>query len=600
VDDLKQYPLGRNPSPFDERDYDLRSFIPIVKYEVELTERVWEFPSEPLDQGDTNHCFPAGTLVRMADGSSKAIEDVQKGEEVLSAEGNIRKVTKTMNREYNGKLVNIRLWGHNHLYCTPEHPIFTKEGYVKAIDLKESDFVSIPRINLLEKDNFLNLNEVVKFEDINRSHKNTAFPKEKVEKTYRLGRLFGLFIAEGYCRVENAHVAFAFNINERYTLVQEVTDSLKDIFGIEAKLEIREDSNTIVVHFYGAYWAKLFLKLFGTGAENKKISGILLNSNQDFLKGILDGWLAGDGHFRRTIWEGVTVSKQLAHDMFFIANNLGYMPTISLTIPIKNEYAKVRLPRWNVSFGIASGISNKCSRGWRTQLDEKAMWRKVKQIRFEKEYSGVVYNLEVENDNSYIADGIGVHNCVGFSAADWGINLPTNTNFTNDDGHRFYYECKVIEGEPNEENGAYIRSIGKVLKANGHLEAYAFAPDINTIKYWLLYKGPIIAGTIWTEGMFTPDENNVIHPTGSSMGGHAYLLNEWRVDDYIGIQNSWGESWGKNGKAYISKEDFEVIFAQGGEALAAVEIVKCPQEVEETEKKCWLVEFFKKFFNCLK
>lgn len=190
--------------------------------------------------------------------------------------------------------------------------------------------------------------------------------------------------------------------------------------------------------------------------------------------------------------------------------------------------------------------------------------------------------------------------CVGFSAASWGINSPTNTEFANADGHRFYYECKVVEGQPGEENGAYIRSIGKVLKANKHLEAYAFAPDINTIKYWLLYKGPIIAGTIWTEGMFTPDENNVIHPTGSSVGGHAYLLNEWRADDYIGIQNSWGESWGKNGKAYISKEDFEVIFAQGGEALAAVEIVKCPQEAEETEKKCWLVEFFKKFFNCLK
>lgn len=185
--------------------------------------------------------------------------------------------------------------------------------------------------------------------------------------------------------------------------------------------------------------------------------------------------------------------------------------------------------------------------------------------------------------------------CIGFAAADWGINLPTNTNFTNDDGHRFYYECKEIEGQPGEENGAYIRSIGKVLKANKHLEAYAFAPDINTIKYWLLYKGPIIAGTIWTEGMFTPDENNVIHPTGSSMGGHAYLLNEWRVDDYIGIQNSWGESWGKNGKAYISKEDFERIFSRGGEALAAVEIIKQPQQV--TEKKCWLVEFFKKIFS---
>lgn len=600
MSETKKYPLGRIPSPPDPRDYDLRSFIPMIKSDIEKHESDWDFPLKSLDQKETPHCFPSGTLVRMADGSSKVIEAIEQGDKVLSAEGNICKVTKVMEREYNGKLVNLKLWGHNHLYCTPEHPILTKEGYVKAIDLKESDFVSIPRINLWEKDSFLNLNEIIKFEDIERAHKNTVFPKEKVEKTYRLGRLFGLYLAEGYCSLDKSKILFAFNIDERYTLVQETVDSLKDIFGIEAKLEVREHSNVIIVYFYGAYWAKLFIKLFGTGCQNKKIAGILLNSSLDFQKGILEGWLAGDGHFRRTGWQGVTVSKHLAHDIFFIANNLGYMPTISFTIPNKNEYAESRLPRWDISFGVASGIENNRSRGWRTQLDEKATWRKVKQIRFEKEYSGTVYNLEVEKDNSYIAEGIGVHNCVGFSAASWGINSPTNTEFANADGHRFYYECKVVEGQPGEENGAYIRSIGKVLKANKHLEAYAFAPDINTIKYWLLYKGPIIAGTIWKEGMFTPDENNVIHPTGSSMGGHAYLLNEWRADDYIGIQNSWGESWGKNGKAYISKEDFEVIFAQGGEALAAVEIVKCPQEAEETEKKCWLVEFFKKFFNCLK
>jgi len=186
------------------------------------------------------------------------------------------------------------------------------------------------------------------------------------------------------------------------------------------------------------------------------------------------------------------------------------------------------------------------------------------------------------------------NHCCGFSAANWGINSPINTPFTNEDGHRFYYECKEIEGEPKKENGAYLRSVGKVLKNNKHTEAYAFAYDIDTIKHWLLYKGPIIVGTIWTEGMFTPDENNIAHPTGAILGGHAYLLNEWRIDNYIGIQNSWGASWGVNGKAYISQEDFENIFANGGEALAAVEIVKKPQEVN---KKCWLVEFFKKRFN---
>lgn len=185
--------------------------------------------------------------------------------------------------------------------------------------------------------------------------------------------------------------------------------------------------------------------------------------------------------------------------------------------------------------------------------------------------------------------------CCGFGAADWGINEPSPTHFTNADGHRFYYECKVIEGEPNEENGAYVRSVGKVLKANAHLEAYAFAPDMATIKYWLLYKGPLIVGTIWTEGMFNPDENDLIHPTGETVGGHCYLINEWKSNGYIGIQNSWGAQWGKDGKAYISEEDFGNLFSRGGEALAAIEIVKPPQQ--EVKKECWLVKFFREVFS---
>lgn len=592
----KEYYFGRKPSPFDIRDYNLASFVPAGLPDTGVTYSNWEFKHEPLDQSTTPHCFQPGTLVRMGDGSSKPIETIERGDNVLSAEGNVCKVIEVIEREYDGKLVNIKLWGHNHLYCTPEHPILTKRGYVKAIDLKESDFVSIPRINVLGKDNFLNLGEIIKFEDIKRLSKNTAFPKEKVEKTYRLGRLFGLYLAEGYCRADKSQILFAFNIDERYTLVQETVDSLRDIFGIEAKLEVREYSNVIIVHFYGAYWGKLFVKLFGTGCANKKIDGILSDSSLDFQKGIIDGWLAGDGHFRRTGWQGVTVSKQLAHDIFFMANNLGYMPTISLAKPTENKYAKHRLPRWDILFGIGSGIENNTSRGWRTQLDEKSTWRKVKQIRFEKEYCGIVYNLEVEKDNSYTADGIGVHNCVGFSIANFGINAPVETHYTNDDGHKFYYDAKEFDGEPKQENGSTIRSAAKVMRKYGQIDNYAFAPDMETIRWWVLNKGPMVVGTIWTASMLKPDEDYVIKPDSNIVGGHAYVLNSYDESGYFGIQNSWGSEWGFNGKAYIHEDDFRKLFMRGGEAIAAVEL---DGNTSNQKVKLTLCQKIKQFFKNL-
>ena len=179
--------------------------------------------------------------------------------------------------------------------------------------------------------------------------------------------------------------------------------------------------------------------------------------------------------------------------------------------------------------------------------------------------------------------------CVGYSMAHFGINLPTFTRYTKQDATDFYYKCKAVDGFPDAEDGTTIRSAGKVLQDVGAISHYAFAQNIDQIRWWLLNKGPLIVGTIWTEKMMIPDQDGILDITGFMLGGHAYLINEWRKDRYIGIKNSWGPGWGTNGKAYISVADFEKIFTYGGEALAAVEL-----ENYHTAKKkaCWLVKLF--------
>lgn len=175
-------------------------------------------------------------------------------------------------------------------------------------------------------------------------------------------------------------------------------------------------------------------------------------------------------------------------------------------------------------------------------------------------------------------DQLETGHCCGFSMANFGINDPINTRYTTEDGHKFYYLCKIKDGQPRAENGSDIRTVAKVLVDLELIQGYAFALNIDEVKYWLLNKGCVIVGTDWYEDMMTPDKNNIVHIKGQKVGGHAYLLTEWRKDGYIGIQNSWGEDWGVNGKAYISAKDFEKLLTRwGGEALAAVEI---PHAVE--------------------
>jgi hypothetical protein len=185
--------------------------------------------------------------------------------------------------------------------------------------------------------------------------------------------------------------------------------------------------------------------------------------------------------------------------------------------------------------------------------------------------------------------------CTGFSMANFGINYPTSTLYTDIDAHSFYYKCKEMDGEPNQENGSSIRTVAKVLKNTRRVSAYAFAPDMATIKWWLLNKGPLIVGTTWTSDMFIVKKDNTINIGDDIVGGHAYLLNEWRSDNYIGIQNSWGYDWGKNGKAYISASDFEKLFVYDGEALTAVEL-DSDTEVT-TPHSCILIDIINNIFG---
>lgn len=184
--------------------------------------------------------------------------------------------------------------------------------------------------------------------------------------------------------------------------------------------------------------------------------------------------------------------------------------------------------------------------------------------------------------------------CVGYSMAHFGINLPTYTKYTKEDAEKFYYDCKILDGEPKKENGTTVRNAAKVLQDVGAIEHYAFAKNIDQIKWWLLNKGPLVMGTIWTETMMKPNTDGTLLVGGYIVGGHAYIVNELRSDGYFGIQNSWGDDWGLIGKAYISEEDFEYLFSYGGEALAAVELEKY-----KAKKDGWFIRLIKKIFKAL-
>lgn len=163
--------------------------------------------------------------------------------------------------------------------------------------------------------------------------------------------------------------------------------------------------------------------------------------------------------------------------------------------------------------------------------------------------------------------------CVGFGWTAWADALPVEANYQNADAHALYYECKVIDGEPLAENGSYVRSGALALRNRGRLSAFAFARNTNEIDDWINNHGPVVVGTTWTDDMFNPDAKGYVKPTGAVAGGHCYVMLE-KVDaeDAYVFQNSWGASWGLNGRFRMKRSDFGSLLADFGDACCAAEL----------------------------
>jgi len=175
-----------------------------------------------------------------------------------------------------------------------------------------------------------------------------------------------------------------------------------------------------------------------------------------------------------------------------------------------------------------------------------------------------------------VLDQADTNHCVGAAWCGWGICLPTASEYTNEDLHRVYYECKVIDGDPGEENGTTLRTGAKAMRARGRISRYYFAGSVREAADFVCTYGSIILGIDWYEGFNDADANGVIHVAGEIVGGHCILWTGVVVmngEAYAVLRNSWGTDWGLGGDCYLRLADLAAVFANRGEAAAATEVL---------------------------
>lgn len=154
-----------------------------------------------------------------------------------------------------------------------------------------------------------------------------------------------------------------------------------------------------------------FLEKINRGAVNKIVHPDLWKLNLKYKKSFLDGYLSGDGHFYKKINKHScnSISKLLIYGIKQLIMEV-YNAPVSIYFNKKSKYAIIngRKVNWNDIYSIH--FKKDVRKQDKSFYDNGYCWTQFKS-HIKLNNTKIVYNLEVEEDNSYTANGIIVHNC---------------------------------------------------------------------------------------------------------------------------------------------------------------------------------------------
>lgn len=170
--------------------------------------------------------------------------------------------------------------------------------------------------------------------------------------------------------------------------------------------------------------------------------------------------------------------------------------------------------------------------------------------------------------------------CTGNALAQW-LNVTSNRAkrpgkpvLDEKGAVQLYSVATQVDGIPGhyppEDTGSSGLAVCKAGKRLGFLTSYRHAFSFSSFQS-AMQSSPVIVGSAWHEGMFTPDANGFLSLTGAVAGGHEYLvLGMDTVNQHVTILNSWSDSWGQHGRAHIRFDDFRALLADQGDVTVPI------------------------------
>lgn len=365
-------------------------------------------------------CLSPETLVRGEDCKIIPISNIQKGSKVLGSDGNLITVKNVwLSDRTNEETSVIHLWNnYEPLEVTKDHKVLTLTGLKEADQLSKEDWILYPLRAINHSISSIIFNQA----PIGRWGKNSKASVHTLPTGYKLGRVIGLYLAEGSIHINSridAVDSIFFSCHQKEA--EEFSSWVKEVFGKVSKIYKSKISKTAIFRLHSSGFAKWVNKEFGHRFE-KRIPDWVWDCGEEFCNGLVHGYIAGDGHFSKSDNSVLSTSirSAITFGMRELIASLGYGWSGIYHADAGEKYGRDCSESWVLSSAGITGLRLRRSMGrdivnsntqgytnkWKYTDDLNRLALKVKRI--DKGFLPEFWDLEVDAEDHLFTTSQGI------------------------------------------------------------------------------------------------------------------------------------------------------------------------------------------------
>lgn len=364
-------------------------------------------------------CFVAGTLVNTKRGIIP-IEEVRVGDMVLTHTNRYQRVLRT-GFKVSDELYKLKGMAFDEIVCTGNHPFYVRrmshKGHKSIRTFDNPEWLQAKELNTKTYCGVAinQESELPKWDgsiDNRWGHHKTVNTLSEKFKNPDFWYLMGRYVGDGWVKKSktgNGVVICCGGRNE-----QRLQSAFNNA-GMKAHFYKEE---TVTKYVVCSNELCQFVTRYGYYAHGKVVDAETMALPYELLKAFVDGYTESDGCYleKQKLYKYTTVSRRLVYGIAQCIAKVYNRPySVYFTKRPKNTEIEGRVVNQRDSLEVR--FKKEISKQDHAFIEGEIIWFPINKVEKLSGTTATVYNLEVENDNSYTANGVVVHNCQDFSIA---------------------------------------------------------------------------------------------------------------------------------------------------------------------------------------